>query len=248
AAAAPPGRGAPTLTHCLAGLGHELRQRYQRHRSRGTSLACKSRRRFRTEADLHCSRHGLRDGVAGAKLMRKKRSITFLLTLYFSIASTAILLFGGYFVGRLVDQHLMEQDQAVLEGKLELVRNVLSKARTEGELTATHDTLGEALVGHHDLFVAVIAPDGRQLYASEGFNFAAGPAWSVSSPRESGPAQTRVREHDGRPFRFVSAPTNTGIEGAQPAKVLVALDVAFHRQFMTDFRNSLWLTVAVGIA
>lgn len=180
--------------------------------------------------------------------MRKKRSITFLLTLYFSIASTAILLFGGYFVGRLVDQHLMEQDQAVLEGKLELVRNVLSKARTEGELTATHDTLGEALVGHHDLFVAVIAPDGRQLYASEGFNFAAGPAWSVSSPRESGPAQTRVREHDGRPFRFVSAPTNTGIEGAQPAKVLVALDVAFHRQFMTDFRNSLWLTVAVGIA
>src|SRR5690606_41763619 len=69
-----------------------------------------------------------------------------------------------------------------------------------------------------------------------------------SSPRESGPAQTRVREHDGRPFRFVSAPANTGIEGAQPAKVLVALDVAFHRQFMTDFRNSLWLTVAVGIA
>jgi len=64
--------------------------------------------------------------------MQKRRSLTFLLTLYFSIASTAVLLFGGYFVGRLVDAHLMEQDQAVLEGKLELVRNVLSHTRFGG--------------------------------------------------------------------------------------------------------------------
>jgi len=88
------------------------------------------------------------------------RSITFRLTLYFSIASTAVLLFGGYFVGRLLDSHLAEQDRIVLEGKLELVRNVLAKAGTESELKSVPATLAEALVGHHDLFVTVSSPDG----------------------------------------------------------------------------------------
>jgi len=180
--------------------------------------------------------------------MRKRRSITFLLTLYFSIASTALLLFGGYFVGRLVDAHLMEQDQAVLEGKLELVRNVLSKVRTESELVAVHDKLAEALVGHHDLFVAVVAPDGRRLYRSEGFGLANGPAWSVPSADAPQAAEASMREHEGRLFRFISMTADTGIEGAQPAGIVVALDIDFHRQFMTDFRNSLWVSVAVGIA
>lgn len=180
--------------------------------------------------------------------MRKRRSITFLLTLYFSIASTAVLLFGGYFVGRLVDAHLMEQDQAVLEGKLELVRNVLSKVRTESELVAVHDKLAEALVGHHDLFVAVVAPDGRRLYRSEGFGLANGPAWSVPSADAPQAAEASMREHEGRLFRFISMTADTGIEGAQPAGIVVALNIDFHRQFMTDFRNSLWVSVAVGIA
>jgi len=180
--------------------------------------------------------------------MRKRRSITFLLTLYFSIASTAVLLFGGYFVGRLVDTHLMEQDQAMLEGKLELVRNVLSKVRNEADLAAVHGTLAEALVGHHDLFVAVVAPDGRQLYRSEGFGLANGPAWSLPSADAQQVARASVREHDGRLFRFVSTVANTGIPDAQPASIVVALDIDFHREFMTDFRNSLWLSVAIGIA
>jgi len=57
-----------------------------------------------------------------------------------------------------------------------------------------------------------------------------------------------MREHEGRLFRFISMTAGTGIEGAKPAGVVVALDIDFHRQFMTDFRNSLWVSVAVGIA
>jgi two-component system heavy metal sensor histidine kinase CusS len=57
-----------------------------------------------------------------------------------------------------------------------------------------------------------------------------------------------MREHEGRLFRFISMTADTGIEGAQPAGIVVALDIDFHRQFMTDFRNSLWVSVAVGIA
>ncbi len=178
----------------------------------------------------------------------RTRSITFLLTLYFSIASTAVLLVGGYFVGRLVDAHLEEQDRMVLDGKMELVRNVLAKARTEGELAAARQSLTEALVGHHDLFVAVVAPDGSRLYTSEGFDFASGPQWATPSTDAPETTELVVREHDGRPFRFVSTTANTAIPGAQPASVVVALDIDFHRAFMAEFRSSLSLGVAVGIA
>ncbi len=178
----------------------------------------------------------------------RTRSITFRLTLYFSIASTAVLLFGGYFVGRLVDAHLAEQDRTVLEGKLELVRDVLARANTESELAAVPTALAAALVGHHDLFVAVVTADGRRLYASEGFDFETGPPWLAEAGRAPDAAQARIREHDGRLLRFVSTTAESGIAGARPADVIVALDIEFHRAFMTEFRNSLWLAVAIGIA
>lgn len=180
--------------------------------------------------------------------MQKARSLTFLLTLYFSIASTAVLLFGGYFVGRLVDAHLTEQDDAVLEGKLELVRNVLAKARTNSDLATVRESLAEALVGHHDLSVAVTAPDGKRLYTSENFEFGTDPAWSEPAADASGVVGSGVREHDGRIFRFVSTTAQTGIPDAHPAAVVLAVDIDFHRQFMSEFRNSLWLAVAAGIA
>ncbi len=176
------------------------------------------------------------------------RSITFRLTLYFSIASTAVLLFGGYFVGRLLDSHLAEQDRIVLEGKLELVRNVLAKAGTESELKSVPATLAEALVGHHDLFVTVSSPDGRPLYTSEGFEFAARQPATIEAGSGNDAGAAGVLEHEGRLFRFLSARAKTGIAGAPAATIVVALDIGFHREFMNEFRYSLWLAVAVGIA
>lgn len=170
----------------------------------------------------------------------RPRSILLRLTLYFAITSTAVLLFGGFFVGRLVEAHLAEQDRMVLEGKLELVRSVLARARTEDELAAVPGALAAALVGHHDLFVSVAGPDGRRLYTSPGFGFA--PGWATMA---NGPL---VREHDGRHFRVASALVPTGMPGTAPETVVVAVDIDFHRQFMTGFRNSLWLAIAVGIA
>jgi len=159
--------------------------------------------------------------------MRKRRSITFLLTLYFSIASTAVLLFGGYFVGRLVDAHLTEQDQAVLEGKLELVRNVLTKARTNGDFAAVRESLAEALVGHHESIRRCHRTRRQTLVPSESFELGTDPAWSAPPADASDTVGSGVREHG--PVLFASSPPRpqTGIPDAQPAAVVVALDIDF---------------------
>lgn len=179
--------------------------------------------------------------------MKRPRSITLRLTLYFSIASTAVLLFGGFVIGRLVEAHLAEQDLMTLQGKLELVRTTLSDTSTQRGHAPLSTALDSALIGHHDIFVQVIGPDGRILYASSGLEF---PEALLSRTARDVP-QTELRsfswESGGQQYRGIAGSAATGIAGEPPATAAVALNIDFHRNFMTEFRNSLWLAIAAGI-
>lgn len=172
-----------------------------------------------------------------------RRSITFRLTLYFSIASTAVLLFGGYIVGRLVEAHMAELDRATLEGKLELVQHLLAEVRTGRELAAIPSSLSEALMGHHDLSVALTLPDGTPLYRSPGFELPP----TLPSPAAAGGSGAPVLwQHEGIVYRGLSGTAPIG-EGGSPSTVVVALDIGVHREFMDAFRDRLWLAVGIGI-
>src|SRR5574337_993211 len=65
AAAAPPRRSAAAFPDRLPGVGHEFRQRHQRHRSGGTAPARQGGRALRAQADPHRAGHGLCAGRAG---------------------------------------------------------------------------------------------------------------------------------------------------------------------------------------
>ncbi len=179
--------------------------------------------------------------------MKRPRSITLRLTLYFSIASTAVLLVGGFVIGRLVEAHLAEQDWRTLQGKLELVRATLADTRTQRGIVPLSAALDSALIGHHDLFVQVIGPDGRILYASSDLRFPE----VLRSSTGPGAAANEIRsitwESDGGQYRAIAGSAATGIAGEAPAIAEVALNIDFHRSFMAEFRNSLWLAIAAGI-
>ena len=98
--------------------------------------------------------------------MMRVPSITLRLTLFFAIASTAVLLAVGYLLSVAVETHFLEQDRDELNGKLELVRRALAKVRTQSELDAIPQLFDEALVGHRNLSISVFAPDGTILFAS----------------------------------------------------------------------------------
>lgn len=179
--------------------------------------------------------------------MMQFRSITARLTLFFSTASTLVLLAVGTLVGSLVDAHFEEQDLKELNGKLELVRHALARVRTSDDLAAVPQQLADALIGHPDLSVVVRGPDRRMLYASP-TQFATrllGQAPQDDPPRKMKLVQWEQR---GEVYRGISAIAATGIAGQAPATVALAINIEHHRVFMKAFQNKLWLAIASGIA
>lgn len=177
----------------------------------------------------------------------RPRSITFRLTLFFSTASTIVLMAIGYWVGAAVETHFEEQDLHEFEGKLTLIRHTLSKAHSPNDLDAAARRIEDALVGHHGLSVSVVGPDRRTLYAPQDTGLLA----PLLADRPGTPAspfsKPLVWSHGGQTYRGIVASAATAIPGASPTTVALALNIDHHLEFLDAFRESLWLAIAAGI-
>ncbi len=174
----------------------------------------------------------------------RPRSITFRLALFFSTASTVVLMAIGYWVGVAVESHFEEQDLHEFEGKLTLIRHALSKAHAAADLADVAQRLEDALVGHHGLLVSVFWPGQRRLFASPD-------AAQLEPLLQSRPAAESARpmtwSQGGQNYRGMVAAAATNIPEAAPATVVLALNIDHHLEFLAAFRKSLWLAVAAGI-
>ena len=173
-------------------------------------------------------------------------SITLRLTLFFAIASTAVLLAVGYLVGAAVEAHFTDLDRAELDGKLELVRHTLGKATSQNDLDAIPQTLDDALVGHPGLSITVYAADRRILFASSDVAF---PSSLLESQFREGSADApkpSVLESGGHSLRYLVASARTGIPGTPALSVAVALNIDHERTFRAALREKLWLAIALG--
>jgi len=178
----------------------------------------------------------------------RPKSITFRLTLFFSTASTAVLLVVGTLIGTLVEAHFEELDLMELDGKLELVRHTLAKVRTPADMAGVSQNLADALVGHHDLSVAVVGAERKPLFQSPGAVFPAALLESRLAGDLSGRTRPVVWERDGQGYRGIAAAAVTGIAGRAPLTVVVAVNTEHHHVFMQAFQKSLWLAIAASIA
>ena len=170
--------------------------------------------------------------------LNRGASLTLRLTVFFAAASTVVLLMLGYLIGSAVEQHFVEQDMAILTGKMELTRHALDKVHSEQDLSAIPQLLDDSLVGHHGLAVVVVAPDGQKLFATRGAEF---PQALLDKPVQAESLHPMVWETAlGTPFRGISALATMGIKDAPPALVGVATDISHHEVFMRSFRVTLW--------
>lgn len=177
----------------------------------------------------------------------KHHSITARLTLFFSTASTLVLLAVGTLIGTLVNAHFEEQDLMELNGKLELVRHALLKVQSPADLAKVPASLSDALIGHPDLSVSVRGPDHRLLFTTPEAIFA---NHLLDQPLKGNSAgKTRLVQWDqnGEFYRGISAVAPTGIAGLPPAKVALAINIEHHQAFMNAFEHNLWLAIATGI-
>jgi two-component system heavy metal sensor histidine kinase CusS len=173
-------------------------------------------------------------------------SITLRLTLFFAIASTAVLLAVGYLVSLAVEAHFVELDVAELDGKLELVRHVLARASSQSDLDAIPQTLDDALVGHPGLSIVVSGPDQRTLFASSDATFpTAGLARKLEDHRSDYPERS-VWESDGHAFREVVASVRTGMAGMPSVTAAIAVNIDHERAFLLALREKLWVAIALA--
>lgn len=170
----------------------------------------------------------------------RRNSLTLRLTLLFALASTVVLLGLGYLIAHSIEQHFVEQDMEMIDGKMELARNALQHVRTSSELAALPILFDESLVGHHGLAIIVISPDGATLFESGSAHF---PAAMI---KRHDPRQAFEWGDGMERFRGIAGEAITGISGAQPAIVGVATEIAHHDSFMESFRATLWLFVTVA--
>lgn len=178
----------------------------------------------------------------------KLKSITARLTLFFSAASTIVLLVVGTLVGTLVESHFEEQDLMELNGKLELVRHALAKVHTPSELKEIPQILADALIGHPDLSVAVLGENRQLLFVSPQARFATH-LFEQSSNDESLPGMKHVMWNEGdQAYHGISADASVDIVKYPPMHVALAINIEHHRAFMTRFQIDLWLAITTCIA
>jgi two-component system heavy metal sensor histidine kinase CusS len=177
----------------------------------------------------------------------RQPSLTLRLTLLFAAGSTVVLVALGYLVSVSVQQHFVEIDRDELLGKIELVRHLLAKTKTEADFSSIRGRMEEALVGHHHLLVRLSDPAGGLLYTSEESRFPAHLFPTGPAPDASAQPEIATWESDGHAFRGAMVNVDLPYAKAPRAIVAVAINIDHHVAFFDAFTRNLWITIALGI-
>jgi len=174
-------------------------------------------------------------------------SITFRLTLFFALASTAVLLAVGYLVTSAVEKHFVDLDRVELDGKLQLVQHLLARAITPVDLATVPRALDDALVGHPGLSIIIVGPDDRIVFASSDTTLR--PAVLKRSLESGRPERltSSVFESEGHAFRYIVGNARSGVPDDPQLAVAIAVNIDHQSGFLLALREKLWFGIATGV-
>jgi len=187
-------------------------------------------------------------------------SLTTRLTLLFGSVSLVVLLGLGALITSTLEKHFVDQDRALLAGKVMLVHHLIERVDSRARLPAMVDELREAFIGHSDMEVLVRAPNGQILM---GLDLPPLPLAILAVSQEIADAAPFEWEVGNRRLRGLAVLIKTRIADAPPMLVAVAIDMSAHVNFMMRFRDTLmafligaallssllgWLAVRRGLA
>lgn len=169
--------------------------------------------------------------------MNTKWSITTRLTLLFALVSSGVLLAFSAFVISAIEKHFVEQDKEALQGKIVLIESAVRRLSTPEALPAFSQLLHDAFVGHDDLMVLALAPDGSTVHVSTNIIFPVDRARQAASAQRTGTFDWR---EGTRIYRGLAKAIPTSIPDAGPMVVAVAIDLNHHSNFMARFEKTLF--------
>jgi two-component system heavy metal sensor histidine kinase CusS len=159
------------------------------------------------------------------------------------LASALVLFLLGLLIGNSVEHHFEEQDMEVLNGKMQLAKHILERSPGSQPKETLTQQLDDALTGHHGLVVAVYHQNGETLYANESMAF----PQELLSPSQTSRHERPVKwtSNDGLPWRGISSMVKLGADSSS-LTVAIATDITHHEHFMSSFRGTLWVFMALA--
>lgn len=173
----------------------------------------------------------------------KALSLTARLTLFFTLTSVCIVLGLGSLLMYAADQHFIELDRYTLSDKQLLIKDILTKSRSQDD---ARKRLSEALNHHHGMYISAKSIGGSTLYSSDRFS----PPGQVA-PWLSPPDEQVIQRwpSQGREYRALRMQQSPGYDPANALDVVVAIDTKHHDEFIAQLGRTLAIyTVLAMIA
>jgi len=172
-----------------------------------------------------------------------RESITWRLTLLFSVLSSTVLASVAIIASIALERHFAEEDLAEIQGKLELVQHALENTHSSNDLKSLSQHLNDALVGHHMLMVAVYSAENTLVYSSPASVFPEELLASLGNER-----QDLIKWDEGaHSYRGLTVLMPIGMNNMPPMKVAIAVNIEHHERFISEVHQSLLIALLIGI-
>lgn len=176
----------------------------------------------------------------------KSLSLTARISLFFAMAAALVLLTTGYFLTQVMQAHFEESDRLELNGKLALIQNLLRHDNDAQTSMPVSQQLHTALVGHHDLSIAVLDTTGRTVFTTPHAAFPRALLQACQSrPHECPSDVIRQWTQAGVSYRGFVVPLTAA--GGARYTVALSLDIEHHVLFMNTFSNVLAIAIALAV-
>lgn len=164
-------------------------------------------------------------------------SLSLRISLIFSIFTVMILIIMGTVIHQLVMHHFESQDRMQLEGKIELIENLLQQ--NPSNETYLISQLKDALVGHHGLIVQVERPVGHVILSTAPTQIPK-MEWLKTSTKPL--AEWQINQHNYRGLKSQQAKTLKN----DSSQIIVGIDTTEHLHFLDEFRQQLLMIGSLG--
>lgn len=166
-------------------------------------------------------------------------AISFRIAIIFTLSTVVILMIMGLVIHQLVMHHFETQDRTQLEGKIQLLHNLLEQNPSNSEDLNLY--LKDALVGHHDLIVQIERPTGQIIFSSAP---AIINAQSLFKSKYNPWIEWKIENKTYRGLIYNKASDqNNNISSAQ---IIVGVDTSEHIHFLNEFRRQLLYIGFIG--
>jgi len=178
-------------------------------------------------------------------MIERLNSITHRIGLMLFGVAAVVFLVMGYVISVSVKHHFYEQDNMALEGKLELIQNILMEQAND-RADALSTKLGDALVGHHELAVMIASDQGKILFRNEHADFLAPRLTEAVSYQHH--TSLKLREmRDGHHSYRGAVVTLTPPNTQNVYTIAIATNIAHHDDFLNVFEYQLITVGSAGL-